>query len=121
MAKADRKSPIHVWVRDHILDASGPSPRTPWVPIPKAVCKPHAQGMLFSVGGYGLRKRLGFTAVAEQDACGPNVIATVVKKEKTARFGGHNTDACSGHHHFNSLVPGMKLTIPRMCVNDAGR
>jgi hypothetical protein len=119
--KATLDSPIHSWARNQILSASGAAPITPWVPVPRPECKRYPKGMLFTVGGYGALRRLSFLAAVEADICDTSIVARVVERGNPIIFGGNTGDACSGHLQYNSLVAGVNLTIPRSCVNDAGR
>jgi pimeloyl-ACP methyl ester carboxylesterase len=120
IVKPSADSPIHSWVRDQILSASGPTPIVSWAPLRRPECRPYPTGMLFRVGGYGVLKRLSFMAVVDQDDCGHTIIATVMGRGNPIIFGGHTGDACTGHLHYNSMGPGLKVTMPRSCVNDAG-
>jgi hypothetical protein len=120
IVKAWRDAPIHTWVRYHILSASGPSPSVPWAPLVRSGCKPLAPGLRFSVGGFGLLKRLSFLAEVERDDCEPDIVATVVERGRPVRL-GHSSDACTGHRHYNSLSAGTKISIPRSCISDARR
>jgi pimeloyl-ACP methyl ester carboxylesterase len=118
IVKPNTGSPIHVWVRDRILAASGPAPMMPWEPVFRPECRPYKQGMRFRVGGYGLFKQLSFTAVVEQDACGPNILATIIGRGNPIIVGGHNSDSCTEYRHYNSLAAGMQINMPRSCIND---
>ena len=120
IVKPQTGSPIHAWVRDRILAASGPAPMMPWEPVFRPECRPYRPGLRFRVGGYGLFKKLSFTAVVEHDQCGPTVLATVVQRGNPILLGGHNADSCTEYEHYNSLAAGMQINIPRSCINDSG-
>jgi hypothetical protein len=120
IAKAWGESPVHVWVRTHILSASGPSPSAPWAPFVRPDCKPLPPGSRFRVAGFGARRKLSFLAEVERDNCEPDIVATVVERDRRVYL-GHSSDACTGHVHYNSLSAGTKINMPRSCINDPRR
>jgi pimeloyl-ACP methyl ester carboxylesterase len=116
-------APIHMWVRGLILQAAA-RPGAQGRPAGAAQsshCQAYGQGQRFSVGGYGFFGDLAYSARVERDDCQPMIAATVEERGKAIEYGGHSTDSCSEHHHFNTLTPGMRISIPRTCVNRRSR
>lgn len=118
IVKPNSAAMIHVWVRDRILAASGPSPMMRWAPVFRPECRPYEQGMLFRVGGYGLFRQLSFDARVEQDRCGPSIQAVVIARGNPIIMGRHKSDSCTEYRDYNSLVAGIRLKMPRSCIND---